>query len=170
MDREALKAGAPLAAQQLRQMMGWLESALTGRDFINGERPSGGDFTLYSTLWFAGNAGFDFRPFPQLNAWRKRMKAFGRGQALPMTALEALDLANRHTPRTLPEGAVHTDPTGLTAGQAVVIQPESLGHGTSVRGTLVALSERRMTVSHSSPRCGTVHVHFPRLGYRVRAE
>ena len=60
---------------------GWIETALTGRDFINGEHPSGGDFTLYSTLWFAGNGGFDFRPFPQLNAWRKRMKAFGRGQA-----------------------------------------------------------------------------------------
>lgn len=170
LEREALKAAAPLAAQQLSQMVGWVENALTGRDFINGEHPSGGDFTLYSTLWFAGNGGFDYNPFPQVNAWRKRMKAFGRGQATPMTAQEALDLAASHTPKALPATAVHTDPTGLSAGQAVVISPESLGHGTSVRGNLVALSARHMTVSHASPRCGTVHVHFPRLGYRVRAE
>jgi hypothetical protein len=36
-------------------------------------------------------------------------------------------------------------------------------------GELVALSAERLTVKVSNEQCGVVHVHFPRLGYRIRA-
>jgi glutathione S-transferase len=169
LERGALKAAVPLAAQELSLQMAWVEQALTGRNFVNGSAPSGGDFTLYSTLWFLGNGGFDFKPFPQVGAWLQRMKGFGRGQFSDMSADEALALARNSTPRALPLDAVKPDATGLLAGQRVSIAPEMLGHGTSVEGELVALSAERVTVKVSNAQCGVVHVHFPRLGYRVRA-
>ena len=43
-----------------------------------------------------------------------------------------------------------------------------LGIG-AVQGTLVALDWNEVAVRRSHPRCGEVVVHFPRLGYRVRA-
>jgi glutathione S-transferase len=169
LERQALKAAVPMATQELKLQLAWVENGLQGRDFINGSAPSGGDFTLYSTLWFLGNGGFDFSTLPLTAAWLKRMKAFGRGQSSDMGAEEALNLARASTPRPLPDGAVQADPTGLQAGQTVSITPESLGHGTSVEGELVALSPERVTVRVSNAMCGTVHVHFPRLGYKLRA-
>jgi glutathione S-transferase len=169
LERAALKAAVPLAAQELKLQLVWVEQALLGRDFINGNAPSGGDFTLYSTLWFLSNGGFDFKPFPQITAWLLRMKGFGRGQFSDMGAGEALALARSSTPRPLPGDAVQADASGLVAGQKVSIAPEMLGHGTSVVGELVALSAERMTVKVSNEQCGVVHVHFPRLGYRIRA-
>jgi len=169
LERQALKDAVPLAAQELKLQLAWVENALQGRDFINGSAPSGGDFTLYSTLWFLGNGGFDFSALPLTAAWMKRMKTFGRGQSSDMSAEDALSLARASTPRPLPEQAVQADPSGLQAGQRVSITPDSLGHGTTVEGELVALSPERVTVKVSNAQCGLVHVHFPRLGYRVKA-
>jgi len=51
----------------------------------------------------------------------------------------------------------------------VLVTPEQLGHGTSVRGELVAINPDRLTLLVLSERCGALHVHFPRVGYRLQA-
>jgi len=38
-----------------------------------------------------------------------------------------------------------------------------------VEGELLAITPQRLSLRHTDERCGSVHVHFPRLGYRVRA-
>lgn len=167
--REALKAAVPLATQELKQQMPWLDNALADREFFNGAAPAAGDFTLYSTLWFAGNGGFDFSPYPRLSAWLHRMKDFGHGTRIDMTSTDALALARSQEPRDLPSTGVEADATGLQTGQRIRITPELLGHGTSVEGELVALNAARVVVRHHHERCGTVHVHFPRLGYVLKA-
>jgi glutathione S-transferase len=167
--RTALKAAVPLATQELRQQMPWLDNALADREFFNGSAPSAGDFTLYSTLWFAGNGGFDFSAYPRLNTWLQRMKSFGHGNRTDLSSAEALALAQRSVPRELPSTGVENDATGLQAGQHIKITPELLGHGTSVVGELVALNAARVVVRHQHERCGTVHVHLPRLGYVLKA-
>jgi len=169
LDRAQLKAAVPQAAQELHQHAAWLENALGEQPFFNGPHPAAGDFTLYATLWFAANGRFDFSTYPRLSAWMQVMKAFGHGHSTPMTAAEALEEARTTLPRELPD----SDPNslaacGLTLGQAVRITPELLGHGTDVTGTLLALNTERVVVQHSHPACGTVHVHFPRWGYRFR--
>ncbi len=170
LDRSALKAAVPMAAQELAAHIGWVDKALCGpHSFVNGATPGIGDFTLYSTLWFARNGRLDFTPFPAVAAWMDRMKAFGHGEPTEFSAAEALDVAASHEPAALPAWQGGTDASGLTAGQRVTVSPELLGHGTDVPGELVALSPYRITLRVRSERCGTVHVHFPRLGYRLRA-
>jgi hypothetical protein len=164
-----LKAAAPLAAQELHAQMAWLEQALADRPFFNGSHPACGDFTLYATLWFAANGRFDFSAFPSLSAWMQLMKAFGHGQSTPMSAAEALEEARTSAPRALPDSAAEClQASGVQPGQTVRITPELLGHGTDVVGELLVLNHERVIVRHQHALCGTVHVHLPRLGYRVR--
>lgn len=169
LDRDQLKQAVPLAAQELGTQVQWLEQGLMGgQPFVNGPHPGSGDFTLYATLWFAQQGRFDFTAFPQVGAWLARMQAFGHGIREEMSADEALDLAAASQPLPLPTASAVPDPSGLLAGQTVRVTPEQLGHGTSVTGELLCIDSHRLSLKVTGPRCGTVHVHFPRVGYRVR--
>lgn len=173
LEREALKAALPLATQELHTQLTWLETALSaahtdGTPFVNGARPGGGDFTLYSTLWFLANGRFDFSGLPSVAAWMARMAAFGHGKPEDCSAEASLLEAAAALPAPLPTDSVSPDPSGVALGQQVQITPEQLGHGTSVQGELVAINARRLTLRLHTDRCGEVHVHFPRLGYRLR--
>ena len=173
LEREALKAALPLATQELHTQLTWLETALSaahtdGTPFVNGARPGGVDFTLYSTLWFLANGRFDFSGLPSVAAWMARMAAFGHGKPEDCSAEASLLEAAAALPAPLPTDSVSPDPSGVALGQQVQITPEQLGHGTSVQGELVAINARRLTLRLHTDRCGEVHVHFPRLGYRLR--
>lgn len=173
LEREALKAALPLATQELRTQLAWLESALSaahtdGAPFVNGARPGGGDFTLYSTLWFLANGRFDFSGLPSVAAWMARMAAFGHGKPEDCSAEASLLEAAAALPAPLPTDSVSPDASGVALGQQVKVTPEQLGHGTSVQGELVAINARRLTLRLHTERCGEVHVHFPRVGYRLQ--
>ncbi len=173
LERDALKAALPLATQELHTQLTWLETALSaaasgGGAFVNGARPGGGDFTLYATLWFLANGRFDFSALPSVAAWMARMAAFGHGKPEDCSAEASLLEAAAALPATLPTDNVSPDASGVALGQQVQITPEQLGHGTSVQGELVAINARRLTLRLHTERCGEVHVHFPRVGYRLR--
>lgn len=170
LERSALQRALPLATQELRTQLGWLETSLSGdAPFLNGQRPGGGDFTLYATLWFLAQGRFDFSALPSTAAWMARMAAFGHGQRADCTAEEALLEAAAALPAPLPTDSVSPDACGVALGQQVQVTPEQLGHGTSVQGELVAINAQRLTLRLHTERCGEVHVHFPRLGYRLKA-
>jgi hypothetical protein len=57
---------------------------------------------------------------------------------------------------------------GFDAGQAVTVAATDYG-ADPVSGTLVGLTPDTVTVRRTDPRAGTVHVHFPRFGFAVRA-
>lgn len=173
LERDALKAALPLATQELHTQLTWLEIALSsatsaGAPFVNGTHPGGGDFTLYSTLWFLANGRFDFSGLPSVGAWMARMAAFGHGKPEDCSAEASLLEAAAALPAPLPTDSVSPDASGVALGQQVQITPEQLGHGTSVQGELVAINARRLTLRLYTERCGEVHVHFPRVGYRLR--
>ncbi|TAL21832.1 MAG: glutathione S-transferase family protein [Aquabacterium sp.] len=168
MERAALKGNLPLAEQVLTREIAWIENGLTGRLFVHGAHPGGADFTLYSTLWFARNGRFDFSAFPAIEAWFERMRGFGRGTPTQMTAEEALAVAAAAEPADLGYESRSPDASGAALGQMVSVTPELLGKGTSVEGLLVGIDARHLTVSVDTLRAGRVHVHFPRVGYRLR--
>lgn len=168
LNREALKRAVPLAEQELATQVAWVENGLADQPFVNGSTPGTGDFTLYSTLWFARNGRFDFMRFPLTTAWMERMKAFGHGDRIDMTADDAIALAAAQAPAPLTYQSVSPDVSGLAVGQFVSVTPESLGHGTTVEGELVGINAERLTLEQHNERVGHVRVHFPRLGYRVR--
>lgn len=173
LEREALKRALPLATQELHSHIAWLDTALRGNSsFVNGETPGNGDFTLYATLWFLANGRFDFSRHPAVQAWMTRMIGIGHGHREDISAEEALVEAAAALPAPLPDTAGEqgsADATGLILGQVVQVTPEQLGHGTSVTGELVSLLPQRLTLRLRSERCGELHVHFPRTGYRLKA-
>lgn len=170
LDREALKRALPMTAQALHTQIAWLETALSApRPFVNGDTPGNGDFTLYATLWFLANGRFDFATYPAVQAWMSRMAAIGHGKQQDISAEKALVEAAAALPAPLPEAANQPDASGLQLGQTVQVTPEQLGHGTSVTGQLVSLLPHRLTLRLCTDRCGEVHVHFPRTGYRLKS-
>jgi hypothetical protein len=48
----------------------------------------------------------------------------------------------------------------------VEVAPDDTRRG-AVQGTLVALDWNEIGLSRDHPQCGSVVVHFPRLGYRI---
>jgi glutathione S-transferase len=163
LDREALKKAVPLAEQNLKAQLAWIEIGLSGsQPFINGEHPGPGDFTLYATLWFARVGRFDVTRFPAIDTWMERIRDFGHGTPTDMSADDALAVALAAEPAPLGYESVSPDPSGVALGQQVSVAPESLGHGTAVSGELVGINAERMAVKLTSSRCGTVHVHFLR--------
>lgn len=170
LEREALKRALPLTTQTLHAQVAWLDTALAGpAPFANGATPGNGDFTLYATLWFLANGRFDFGAHPNVQAWMARMSAIGHGKPRDISAEEALVEAAAALPAPLPNAPTQPDASGLHVGQTIMVTPEQLGHGTSVTGELVSLLPHRLTLRLCSDRCGEVHVHFPRTGYRLKS-
>ena len=169
MSRDQVKRSGPLAKQNLAIELQWVENGLRGSTpFINGNHPGVGDFSLYCAVWFARVGRIDMGAYPALADWLKRMRSLGHGTRSEMTAQAALDVAQQATPLALDYESISPDASGLSLGQTVSVQPEILGKE-SVIGELVGINPERITVKIYSERCGTVHVHFPRVGYRIRA-
>ena len=63
---------------------------------------------------------------------------------------------------------VFQDEHGIPLGTRVTIAAESFGTEPT-EGDLIAATRTRYTLRRTDPRAGTVHVHFPRIGYVLRA-
>lgn len=168
--KEASLRDRPLNLQRLHAHMAWLALILDdGRDFLLGRAPSAADLSAYHTIWFArkngGPAVEAALPLGPLLGWMDRVAALGHGTRREMPGAEALDIARVSEPRP-PAVAADGDPSGLHAGQEVVMRTDDTGRD-PIRGTLVAADAREVVIAHSNGRVGTVHVHFPRAGYDV---
>jgi hypothetical protein len=139
-----------------------------GRPFLCGE-VSIADFSVAHCLWHLRRAGPVAEPLlaahPALQAWHDRMLAAGHGRCRTIAASEALAVAaaaREHAPVTVLPGL------GFAAGQPMSVA--ALDYGTEpVVGTLVGLTSEEVVLARNDPRAGTLHVHFPRMGFRVSA-
>ena len=151
---------------QLQLMLGWLESLFAdGRAYLIGQAPNLGDFALYQRLWWLG--AFDGRAadvlalLPALGGWMGRIAAIGHGRRREMAPEEALAVARRSEPRPL-------EATGeALEGRWVEIGSEDFAPD-PVAGRVVRATAGEITLARDDDAVGRVHVHFPRLGYRVR--
>jgi glutathione S-transferase len=138
--------------------------------FLLGEAPSLADFSAYHPLWFTRTrvptlAGI-LDATPSVLAWMDRIAAYGQGEPSRFSAAEAIDVARQATPLA-PDTADHLDDHGIPLGMEVTVAPESFGVEASV-GTLVAATHMAYTLRRVDERAGTVHVHFPRVGYVLK--
>ena len=69
---------------------------------------------------------------------------------------------------TAPLDPFFQDEHGIPLGSEVTIAAETFGQETTA-GTLVAATRTRFTLKRVDERAGTVHVHFPRIGYVLKA-
>jgi glutathione S-transferase len=170
MDFDRLDAEIPHLHAQLRAQADLVEQQLAdGRTFLLGEQPSLVDVNAYFPVWMARGhvptAATIFAACPRMAAWEQRVAALGHGTRSETTAAEAHAIARAATPEP-GRGVDPADPLGLAAGQRVVVTPDDYGK-VPVEGELVTLALHEVAVRRTDPACGTVVVHFPRIGYRV---
>ncbi len=140
-------------------------------DFLFGAEPCVADFAAYHPLWFTRvctPAMADiFEPVPAVLEWMDRMDALGQGRMEKFTSQDAITVAAGAEPAPLLDD-VFQDEHGIALGSPVTVAAESFGLEPTA-GTLVAATRTRYTLRREDPRAGTVHVHFPRIGYVLRA-
>lgn len=139
-------------------------------DFLFGE-PSIADFALAHPLWFLKGSPVTaplVDAYPAVATWLDRVLSFGHGTATEMSAEQALDVARHATPAALPD-EVFEDLNGFTAGQPVTIAATDYGTD-PVAGELLFAGREELILRRTDERGGTVHVHFPRLGFCIQAQ
>ncbi|MCH8497301.1 MAG: glutathione S-transferase family protein [Marinobacter sp.] len=168
MGRKArVKAPSPRSARaSLTKHLQGLEARLVGQPFLFGTEPCHGDFSAYHSLWFVVDLAEKplLVDFPGVRAWYQRMHSFSQADVTPLSASQALANASEAQPRPLPANANDN----LLLGQEVSLAPVDYGRD-PVYGVLVAETADRWIVARQDAQVGTVHLHFPRHGFRVRA-
>lgn len=158
------------ATVALQTYLGWLEGQLgDGRGFLCGAQVSIADFSVAHCLWFihlAPPMTAILQPFERLRGWYARMTAFGHGSLTPLKSSEAIAIAAAATTRE----PTQVEPgLGFEAGEAVTVMPIDYGRD-PVPGALVGLTRDEVVIERHDERAGTLHVHFPRLGFQIRKE
>lgn len=171
-DLKAVQADLPHVVAQLRAQLGWVDQRLaTGRRFMLGDAPGLPDALAYYLVWFVrgrweGGPGL-LAEFPALEGWEQRVKAIGHGKPAPMSSTEALDIARAAEPAT-PEQGDPRDAQGLKPGLRVSVVADLDSGESPVVGIVRLVSRDTIALLREDSRVGTVCVHFPRVGYRVR--
>lgn len=176
-DRAALFSGGSATRLPVEQakhqwpvFMARLEQQLQREegDFLFGQ-PSLADLSLAHCLWFVKGTPVTaplVDQYPAVAAWLGRVLGFGHGASSEMTAEQALQVARQAQPAALPREAF-TDPNGLALGEQVMIAAVDYGVD-PVQGELVYAGTEQLTLKRSDDQLGDVHVHFPRVGFRVQ--
>ncbi|MBH2020384.1 MAG: glutathione S-transferase family protein [Burkholderiales bacterium] len=175
-DRKAMSAGMarqqpPDAAAAYKSYLRRLSDVLDDRPFILGDVPCITDFAMYHPLWFTRVrtsvlAGL-LDATPAVLDWMDRMAAIGHGTMEKSSALQAIEVAAACAPAALHDD-IFQDEHGLALGSQVMINAEIFGLE-ATRGELVAATRMHYTLRRLDERAGMVHVHFPRIGYSLKA-
>ena len=173
-DRAAMTVGMTRASKPdvtaaLLSSLARLDHMLADTPCLCGAVPSIADFAAVQSLWYIRRAppmAVILEPFRQLTAWYERIAAIGHGQSSKLSSADAIALARSSTP--LADTVVQPH-LGFEAGTAVQVSATDYASD-SVNGELVGLTTERITLRRSDARAGTVHVHFPRIGYALRKQ
>ena len=175
-DRKAMSAGMARqrpqdAAAAYRSYLRRLSDMLDDRPFLLGDMPCITDFSVYHPLWFTRVrtsvlAGL-LDATPAVLDWMDRMAAIGHGAMEKSSAQEAIAVAAASTPSALYDD-VFQDEHGIALGSEVLICAETFGQEPT-QGELVAATRMHYTLRRTDQRASLVHVHFPRIGYSLKA-
>lgn len=176
-DREAMKVGmlklrAHDTAAACKIYFARLSEMLSGQHFLLGQTPCIADFSVYHSLWFSRQftpvVAEILRNTPTLLEWMGRMQVLGHGTMQQIDSTQAVAEAASVEPMPIGQGPL-TDTTfqdehGIALGSRVTITAESFGPE-ATEGELVAATRSHFTLRRHDARAGSVHVHFPRIGY-----
>ena len=175
-DRQSMRSGAPRmaaadATSAYKSYLRRMSDMLDEWPFLLGTEPSIADFSAYHPLWFTRTrtpamAGV-LNATPAVLEWMDRMAAIGHGEFGQFTSLEAIAVAAAATPAPLHDD-VFQDDHGIALGSRVTVSSESFGPEPT-EGELVAATRMHFTLRRTDARAGLVHVHFPRIGYQLKA-
>lgn len=147
-----------------------ISSMLEGHAFLLGDTPCLADFSVYHSVWFtiAKVPVIDsiLDATPLVRAWATRMATFGHGQEQTISAAQAIEVAKAAQSAPLSDD-VFQDEHGFPLGTQVTVAADSFGTEPTA-GKLIAATRTRLTLERSDPLTGTVHVHFPRMGFIMK--
>ena len=149
-----------------------LANMLEHQAFLMGSAPCVADFAAYHPLWFTRRrvpvmAGI-LNATPGVLAWMDRMEALGPDHSTPLDATEAIAVCAVSTGASVLKDSIFQDEHGIALGSRVSITPETFGTDPT-EGELIAATRMHYTLRRVDARAGTVRVHFPRIGYVLKA-
>jgi glutathione S-transferase len=176
-DRGALFSGGTLrrmdlgiARSQWGVLLARLDAQLAAQPYLLGANASIADLAHYHPIWFVASSPLlapMLAPHANLQAWMQRIAAIGHGTPTPMTSSDAIELARASEPAELvANDFASTD--GMRVGQSVTVAATDYGVD-PVAGTLAWQDAEEIVIARDDERAGRVHVHFPRMGFRVVA-
>ena len=174
-DRLAMRQGMPRmpaadSAAAYKSYLRRMSDMLDDWPFLLGALPSIADFAAYHPLWFTRTrtpamAGI-LNATPAVLAWMDRMAEIGQASFEKLSATDAIAIAQAATPAALHDD-VFQDEHGIALGSQVTIRSENFGLEPT-QGELIAATRLHYTLRRLDDRAGTVHVHFPRIGYILK--
>ncbi len=151
----------------LRRLSDMLDDHL----FLLGDTPCITDFAMFHPLWFTRVrtpvVADVFDATPAVLAWMDRMAAIGHGPMEKFSSEQAIAVAAAATPAALKDEPFQ-DEHGMALGSRVTVAAETFGPELT-EGELIAATRMHYTLRRLDERAGTVHVHFPRIGFRLLA-
>ena len=179
-DRKAMRTNMTVlrpndAASALRSYLRRIASMVEEHDFLFGTDPCVADFAVYHPLWFTRHKvpvlADILAHTPAVAEWMDRLAAFGHGQMEILESWQALRLSRESDPRPAGSNLLvdsgFQDDHGIARGERVTVTPESFG-AESTEGELIAATRTHYSLRRIDPRAGTLHVHFPRIGYMLQ--
>lgn len=175
-DRKAMGSGSLRvkpedAAAAYKSYLRRLSDMLDDWPYLMGDVPCIADFAMVHPLWFTRTrtsclAGV-FDATPAVLEWMDRMATIGHGPCEAFSAADAIAVAAASSPAPLPDDVFQND-HGIALGTRVAINSENFGTEPT-EGVLVAATRMHFTVRREDPRAGLLNVHFPRIGYALKA-
>ena len=152
-----------------------LSGLLSGQSCLLGAEPCIADFSAYHALWLAHGREPTSVPLPfhapALAGWMQHMQSIGHGVNTPMSAAQAIAIAANSEPAISGQNRLPVagwqDEHGIALGSRVTIAAESFGREPT-EGELIAATPTYYSLRRIDNRAGTVHVHFPRMGYVLK--
>jgi glutathione S-transferase len=175
-DRQAMRKGMQRlhpgdATAAYKSYLRRLSDMLDSGPFLLGDVPCITDFAVYHPLWFTRTRtsvlADIFNITPAVLEWMDRMHAIGHGVFEKFSAADAIAVAAASVPAPLHDD-IFQDEHGIALGSRVQITSESFGPEPT-EGELVAATRMHYTLRRTDARAGTVHVHFPRIGFVLKA-
>ena len=166
-DKEALIASAPLALEQTKYDLNYLEDQLRGGVFLLGDTFSVADAACFHVVNFLLNDPTNealLSSRPAVGAWLTRIREFGDGDVQALSAEDALAIARDAAPTDIEGESVSA--IGYTIGDEVTIVADDYGVETSI-GEVTRILENEIVINRHDDIVGNVAVHYPRAGYRV---
>ncbi len=163
---------APDATAAIRSCLRRLNNMLHAQPCLTGAVPSVADFAVYHSLWFTRIRtpveADSLLHLADLARWMDRMQAIGHGRVERLDSAQAIAVAAAAEPAPpgggLLRDSAFQDDHGIALGSQVRIRAESFGAETT-EGSLVAATRTHFSLRRVDARAGTLHVHFPRVGY-----
>lgn len=169
---EKLKADLPGVLYQLTSEFHTLDCAIGHSGGLMSQSFSYADISIGYLAWFLRGrwtAGSEFlAKFPNIERIERIIHEKSSDQYCNLSAQSALTIAKKSSSKVKSNLTARV-PSLLSLGQSVAIRPHADTSDAPVTGTLHALTETRVSISHQAPEVDEVVVHLPVASYQIQA-